>query len=89
MAVIGFSTILFTAIRISAQFYLMLSDQEVMWSYCLVNLLLLTPQYFAATYFVVWFNKETITSRGDLGRACTLVAVSSSLLAVWYLIYFM
>merc|ERR1739838_995352 len=46
---IGVFTIFLAAIGISAQFFLMLNDQ-VKWWYCLVNILLLIPQYIAASF---------------------------------------
>jgi hypothetical protein len=75
------------AISISAQFFLMLNDQ-VKWWYCLVNLILLVPTYIAAAYFIVWFGKDCVSSRGNLACSCIMVIVSSSLVAAWAIIYF-
>jgi hypothetical protein len=87
ITIIGLLTILIAAIRITAQFLLMLND-EVAWWYCLVNLLLLIPQYNAASFFVVWFAEDNIITRGNLGCSCILVVVSASLMAAWVTIYF-
>jgi hypothetical protein len=84
---IGVFTILLAAIGISAQFFLMLND-NVKWWYCLVNILLLIPQYIAASFFIVWFGKDTIASRGNLGCGCIMVVVSQALIAAWVIIYF-
>jgi len=84
---IGVFTILLAAIGISAQFFLMLND-NVKWWYCLVNILLLVPQYIAASFFIVWFGKDTIASRGNLGCGCIMVVVSQALIAAWVIIYF-
>ena len=87
ITIIGLLTILIAAIRITAQFLLMLNDQ-VAWWYCLVNLLLLIPQYNAAAFFVKWFAKDDIINRGNLGCSCILVVVSATLMAAWVTIYF-
>jgi hypothetical protein len=84
---IGVFTIFLAAIGISAQFFLMLNDQ-VKWWYCLVNILLLIPQYIAASFFIVWFGKDSIQSRGNLGCACIMVVCSQALIAAWVIIYF-
>ena len=84
---IGLITLLLAAIGISAQFFLMLNDR-VAWWYCLINLILLVPQYLAAGYFVVWFGKDDVSNRGSLKCACIMVIVSQSLLAVWAVVYY-
>jgi len=84
---IGVFTILLAAIGISAQFFLMLNDQ-VKWWYCLVNIILLVPEYIAASFFLVWFGHDTVGTRGKLSCACTMVVVSASLIAAWVIIYF-
>ena len=84
---IGILTILLAAIGISAQFFLMLNDR-VAWWYCLVNLILLVPQYIAASFFIVWFGKDNVNNRGTLGCTCIMVVVSQALLATWAVIYF-
>merc|ERR1712100_235731 len=84
---IGLITLALAAIGISAQFFLMLNDR-VAWWYCLVNLILLVPQYLAASYFIVWFGKDNVNSRGALGCTCIMVVVSQALLATWAVIYF-
>lgn len=84
---IGVLTIALAAVEISAQFFLMLNDQ-VKWWYCLVNLILLVPTYIAAAYFIVWFGKDSVATRGNLACASIMVIVSASLLAAWAIIYF-
>jgi len=84
---IGILTILLAAIGISAQFFLILNDR-VAWWYCLVNLILLVPQYIAASFFIVWFGKDNVNNRGTLGCTCIMVVVSQALLATWAVIYF-
>jgi hypothetical protein len=84
---IGVLTIVLAAITISTQFFLMLNDQ-VAWWFPLVNLFLLIPTYVAASFFVVWFGKDCVSSRGRLYCGCIMVIVSTSLVAVWAVIYF-
>merc|ERR1719263_2515220 len=84
---IGIFTLALAAIGISAQFFLILNDQ-VKWWFCTVNLVLLIPQYIAASFFVVWFGKDSVSTRGVLGCGCIMVIVSQSLLAAWAIVYF-
>jgi hypothetical protein len=84
---IGVFTILLAAVGISAQFFLILND-NVKWWYCLVNLLLLLPQYIAAGFFISWFGHDTIQTRGNLSCGCIMVIVSEALIAAWVIIYF-
>jgi len=84
---IGVFTIVLAAVTISTQFFLMLNDQ-VAWWFPLVNLVLLIPTYIAASFFVVWFGKDCVSSRGRLFCGCIMVIVSTSLVAVWAVIYF-
>ena len=46
------------------------------------------PQYIAASFFVVWFGKDSVSTRGVLSCGCIMVIVSQSLLAAWAIIYF-
>jgi len=87
ITIIGTVAVVLACIEISAQFFLMLNDQ-VKWWYCLVNILLLIPQYIAASFFIVWFGKDSIQSRGNLGCACIMVVCSQALIAAWVIIYF-
>merc|ERR1711990_899098 len=84
---IGVLTVALAIIGISAQFFLILNDQ-VKWWFCTVNLVLLIPQYIAASFFVVGFGKDSVATRGVLGCGCIMVIVSQSLLAAWAIVYF-
>jgi hypothetical protein len=84
---IGVATLVLAAVQISCQFFLMLNDQ-VAWWFPLVNIFLLIPTYIAASFFVVWFGKDCVSSRGRLYCSCIMVIVSTSLYAVWSVIYF-
>merc|ERR1712146_310312 len=87
VTIIGLFAVFLAAISISAQFFLMLNDQ-VKWWYCLVNLVLLVLTYIAAAYFIVWFGKDSVATRGNLACSCIMVIVSASLLAAWAIVYF-
>jgi len=65
----------------------MLND-NVKWWYCLVNLILLVPEYVGASFFIVWFGKDSVSTRGKLACGCIMFIVSASLLAAWCIIYF-
>merc|ERR1711990_987736 len=84
---IGVLTVALAIIGISAQFFLILNDQ-VKWWFCTVNLVLLIPQYIAASFFVVGFGKDSVSTRGTLGCGCIMVIVSQALLAAWAIVYF-
>lgn len=84
---IGVLTLILAAVQISCQFFLMLNDL-VAWWFPLVNIFLLIPTYVAASFFVVWFGKDCVSSRGRLYCGCIMVIVSTSLIAVWSVIYF-
>lgn len=87
ITVIGVLTIVLAAVTISNQFFLMLNDQ-VTWSYPVVNIALLIPTYIAASFFIVWFGKDSVSTRGRLPCAAILVIISASLVAAWATIYF-
>ena len=84
---IGVLTIVLAAVTISNQFFLMLNDQ-VTWWYPVVNLALLIPTYIGASFFIVWFGKDSVSNRGALPCAAILVIISASLVAAWAVIYF-
>ncbi len=72
---------------ISVQFFLILNDR-VAWWYPVVNLALLIPLYLAASFWVVWFAKDQVSSRVQLQAAVILTIISVSLYAAWTIIYF-
>lgn len=84
---IGILSVVLAAVSISNQFFLMLNDQ-VTWWYPVVNLVLLAPTYIGASFFMVWFGKDSVANRGRLSCGCILIIISASLLAAWAVIYF-
>merc|ERR1712176_1611274 len=85
--VIGGLTILITFYYISWNFFLILNDQ-VAWWFPVVTIALLIPLYIASGFFVNWFIKDTLSSRGKLTAAIILSLVSIFLVALWNVIYY-
>merc|ERR1719498_413810 len=85
--VIGGLTMLLTFYYISWNFFLILNDQ-VTWWFPVVTIALLIPLYIASGFFVNWFIKDTLSSRGKLTAAIILSLVSIFLVALWNVIYY-
>ena len=66
---------------------LILNDQ-VAWWFPVVTIVLLVPLYIASGFFVNWFIKDTLSSRGKLTAAIILSLVSIFLVALWNVIYY-
>ena len=84
---IGGLTMLLTFYYISWNFFLILNDQ-VAWWFPVVTIVLLVPLYIASGFFVNWFIKDTLGSRGKLTAAIILSLVSIFLVALWNVIYY-
>merc|ERR1719327_1388171 len=85
--VIGGLTMVLTFYYISWNFFLILNDQ-VAWWFPVVTIALLIPLYIASGFFVNWFIKDTLGSRGPLTAAIILSLVSVFLVALWNVIYY-
>merc|ERR1712147_243008 len=85
--VIGGLTMLLTFYYISWNFFLILNDQ-VAWWFPVVTIVLLVPLYLASAFFVHWFIKDSLASRGKLTAAIILSLVSIFLVALWNVIYY-
>ena len=84
---IGGLTMVLTFYYISWNFFLILNDQ-VSWWFPVVTITLLIPLYLASAFFVNWFIKDTLSSRGKLTAAIILSLVSIFLVALWNVIYY-
>lgn len=84
---IGGLTMVLTFYYISWNFFLILNDQ-VAWWFPVVTIVLLIPLYLASGFFVNWFIKDTLGSRGKLTAAIILSLISVGLVAVWNVIYY-
>merc|ERR1712083_331948 len=60
----------------------------VHWYYPVVILVLLVPLIIASNFFVVFFTKDTANSRGRLYTSCIFGIISSALVAVWIVCYY-
>ena len=68
--------------------FFMLNDY-VHWYFAVVVLVLLIPLVIAVFFFVVFFTKDSISTRGKLGTACQLALISIALAGIWTLCYFL
>lgn len=84
---IGGLTMVLTFYYISWNFFLILNDQ-VAWWFPVVTITLLIPLYLASAFFVNWFIKDTLSSRGKLTASIILSLVSIFLVALWNVIYY-
>merc|ERR1719284_388607 len=84
---IGGLTMVLTFYYISWNFFLILNDQ-VTWWFPVVTIVLLIPMYIASAFYVDWFIKNSLSSRGRLTASCILVLVSVACVATWNVIYY-
>merc|ERR1712167_337430 len=68
-------------------FYELLND-DIHWWYVLVGVILASTLVIASSFTIVFFTKDTESSRGNLRVACILTIIGVSLVAVWSTIYF-
>jgi len=83
---IGIITLVLFVALFAEVFYCILNESYDWW-YVLVAAILLVPFFIACTFFVVFFSKDTGSSRGKLFVACQLIIISVSLVAIWNLCY--
>jgi hypothetical protein len=68
-------------------FYQLLND-DIHWWYVLVGVVLASLLVIASAFVIVFFTKDTESSRGKLFTACLLVIIGVALEAVWAACYF-
>lgn len=68
-------------------FYELLND-DIHWWYVLVGVILASLLIIASAFTVVFFTKDTDSSRRNMRTACILVIIGISLIAIWSTIYF-
>merc|ERR1711998_197331 len=68
-------------------FYELLND-DIHWWYVLVGVVLASTLVIASSFTIVFFTKDTDTSRSNMRVACILVIIGVSLVAVWATVYF-
>lgn len=84
---IGIFTFVLACILVTYNFFFILNEY-VAWYFPIVVLVLLIPLVISVFFFVVFFTKDTISTRGKLGPACQLALISIALAAIWTLCYF-
>merc|ERR1712178_630190 len=84
---IGIFTVLLTIYMVTMNFFLILNDY-IHWYFPVVILVLLVPLCIGSSFFVVFFTKDTAASRGKLFTACMFGIISTALIAVWIVCYY-
>jgi hypothetical protein len=84
---IGIFTLLLTIYMVTMNFFLILNEY-IHWYFPVVILVLLAPMCIGSSFFVVFFTKDTASSRGKLFTACMFGIISTALIAVWVVCYY-
>jgi hypothetical protein len=84
---IGVFTLLLTIYMVTMNFFLILNEY-IHWYFPVIILILLVPMCIGSSFFVVFFTKDTASSRGKLFTACMFGIISTSLIAVWIVCYY-
>merc|ERR1712046_82346 len=84
---IGIFTVLLTIYLVTMNFFLILNEY-IHWYFPVVILVLLAPLCIGSSFFVVFFTKDTAASRGKLFTACMFGIISTALIAVWIVCYY-
>merc|ERR1711937_111110 len=84
---IGIFTVLLTIYLVTMNFFLILNEY-IHWYFPVVILVLLAPLCIGSSFFVVFFTKDTDASRGKLFTACMFGIISTALIAVWIVCYY-
>merc|ERR1712185_424050 len=84
---IGIFTVLLTIYMVTMNFFLILNDY-IHWYYPVIIIVLLAPMCIGSSFFIVFFTKDTASSRGKLFTACMFGIISTALIAVWIVCYY-
>ena len=84
---IGIFTLLLTIYMVTMNFFLILNEY-IHWYFPVIILILLVPMCIGSSFFVVFFTKDTASSRGKLFTACMFGIISTALIAVWIVCYY-
>ena len=76
---IGIFTVLLTIYMVTMNFFLILNDY-IHWYFPVIILILLVPMCIGSSFFVVFFTKDTASSRGKLFTACMFGIISTALI---------
>merc|ERR1711865_525312 len=84
---IGIFSVLLTIYMVTMNFFLILNEY-IHWYFPVIILILLVPMCIGSSFFVVFFTKDTASSRGKLFTACMFGIISTALIAVWIVCYY-
>merc|ERR1719198_393632 len=84
---IGIFTLLLTIYMVTMNFFLILNEY-IHWYFPVIILILLAPMCIGSSFFIVFFTKDTASSRGKLFTACIFGIISTALIAVWIVCYY-
>jgi hypothetical protein len=84
---IGIFTVLLTIYMVTMNFFLILNEY-IHWYFPVVIIVLLAPMCIGSSFFIVFFTKDTASSRGKLFTACMFGIISTALIAVWIVCYY-
>jgi len=84
---IGVFTLLLTIYMVTMNFFLILNEY-IHWYFPVVIIVLLAPMCVGSSFFVVFFTKDTASSRGKLFTACMFGIISTALIALWIVCYY-
>jgi hypothetical protein len=84
---IGILTVLLTIYLVTMNFFMTLNDY-ISWYFPVVLVALYIPMIIGSSFFIVFFAKDTQSSRGNLFIACQLGIISSALACIWILSYY-
>lgn len=71
-----------------SNFFLLLNEY-IHWWHPTILLVLLAPAILATCFFVVYFTRDRMKTRGKLPYGCILIIISFSLTAIWTIIYYL
>merc|ERR1711981_428268 len=84
---IGAFVLLITLFAFLEIFYQLLND-DIHWWYVLVGVILASTLIVASAFTIVFFTKDSESSRTKLMTACILTIIGVSCVAIWSTIYF-
>lgn len=76
-----------TVVIVSWYFFMMLNEY-IDWWFPTIALVLTIPQIVGTSFWVYYFTKDKMATRGKLDVACYIAIISISLVAVWNVWYF-
>jgi len=85
---IGIFTLVLVVFLAISNFFLLLNEY-IHWWHPTILLVLLVPAVIATCFFVVYFTRDRMKTRGKLPYGCILIIISFSLTAIWTIVYYL